>query len=253
MAPNDVFDHFIHQPDALHMKIGHWKFSTDVDEKNAYVRGLHMPETILQAVDRGGGGLDNINLRWIPGTDDKYMTSPITGSAAQHLQEIYNARRFLGLPLSMRNELPLYPIDSRLKSYWDAKRAASALLDLSNVPPPVSSLSSSVPASPSVSALSRAGSHAKETEYLVGDASSSEGARVILDKKAPRIRKGTPRRKGQTCDKCRKAKASSEFHYWAISTNRYSAGAFTTVWGRLTRTKSIPRLLLPLAAIQSIH
>jgi hypothetical protein len=223
MAPYDVFDHFVYQPDPSHMQTGHWKFSTAVDEKRAYVYGLLAPEQILQAVDRGEGALDGINLRWLPGEDDKSMTSPITGSAEQHLMEIYNARRWLGLSLSMRNQVPLYPIDSRLTGYWDEKRMPFALqpVDPADAPsPPVSSLPSPVPPSPSASPSSRASSLAQEANSLIGDASSSEGVIVILDKEARRIKKGvhgisygTQRSRGQSCDVCRKRKASSHAPY----------------------------------------
>jgi hypothetical protein len=48
----------------------------------------------------------------------------LTGNARQQLKEIYGIRRYLGRNLSMRGQVPTYPIDPNLKPYWDARYAA---------------------------------------------------------------------------------------------------------------------------------
>jgi hypothetical protein len=57
-------------------------------------------------------------LRWVPGELDS-GNKPTVGSAAAHLETIYNERRVLGKARSFRGSVPLYPlsIDTRLLNY----------------------------------------------------------------------------------------------------------------------------------------
>lgn len=112
--------------DAAHMKNGYWRFTTEVDEQRAHAVGHHSPESILSAVHCGDGTYKDIHLRWIPGSIDENVVGPLSGNAAQHLQHIHEARRFLGKSLAIPGNVPLYPVDPRMKSYWETKRAAAS-------------------------------------------------------------------------------------------------------------------------------
>ncbi|OSS43690.1 hypothetical protein B5807_11516 [Epicoccum nigrum] len=112
------FQHFDKRVDIVHVQNGYWKFPTVEDERRAYELGLNNPEAILIAQDVGDGTYDSIMLRWVPGELDP-INKPSVGSAAVHLETIYNERRMLGKTLSFRGQVPLYPIssDPRLLKY----------------------------------------------------------------------------------------------------------------------------------------
>ncbi|KAF1915425.1 hypothetical protein BDU57DRAFT_273071 [Ampelomyces quisqualis] len=116
------FTNFVRRPDDSHLRNGYWRFNSLQDEHLAYFRGLRTPEDLLRAVDRGDGTHEDISLRWIPGQIDTVLKRSIAGFAGQHLREIYDMRRFLGKPLSFRNQVPLYPVHPRMREYWDTRR-----------------------------------------------------------------------------------------------------------------------------------
>jgi hypothetical protein len=121
---NGNFSHFVWTPDDSHMANGYWRFETLEDECRAFARGFYKPEAILCAVSDHGGAFEDIILCWVPGRLDTNMTSCQVGSAAQHLMIILDLRRRLDKPLSFRSSTPVYPVDSRLKDYWSARRIA---------------------------------------------------------------------------------------------------------------------------------
>ncbi|KAF2630464.1 hypothetical protein BU25DRAFT_484597 [Macroventuria anomochaeta] len=112
------FHHFMRQCDPIHTRNGYWRFSTYDDDRRAYKCGLSTPEAVLIAQDIRDGVYDDIILRWVPGELD-VCNKPSVGTAAAHLETIYNERRILGKPLSFRGRVPLYPIstDQRLINY----------------------------------------------------------------------------------------------------------------------------------------
>lgn len=86
--------------------------------------GFTTPEEVLCAVDSNEDedDYDDIIIRWIRGADDSNVKMALSGTATQHLQTIYELRALLGLPISSRGRIPLYPISTnpRLKQYWEA-------------------------------------------------------------------------------------------------------------------------------------
>lgn len=115
---NGQFHHFARQCDPTHTKNGYWRFCTHADDQRAYEYGLTTPEAVLIAQDVCDGVYDGIMLRWVPGELDA-DNKPTVGTAAAHLETIYNERRVLGKPLSFRGRVPLYPIstDQRLINF----------------------------------------------------------------------------------------------------------------------------------------
>ncbi|KAF9694886.1 hypothetical protein EKO04_006902 [Ascochyta lentis] len=97
---------------------GYWKFNSYDDDRRAYKCGLYTPEAVLIAQDVGDGVYDNITLRWVSGKLDP-ENRPTVGTAAAHLEAIYNERRILGKSLSFRGRVPLYSIstEQRLVNY----------------------------------------------------------------------------------------------------------------------------------------
>ncbi|KAH7386932.1 hypothetical protein DE146DRAFT_635705 [Phaeosphaeria sp. MPI-PUGE-AT-0046c] len=118
------FEHFVRKLDASHVENGYWRFTTALDEQRAFALGHHSPESILSAVHYGDGTYTDIQLRWVPGNIDPNVVGPLSGNAPQHLQNIHEARRFLGKSMAIPGNVPLYPVEPRMKGYWDAKRAA---------------------------------------------------------------------------------------------------------------------------------
>lgn len=106
-----------------HMYNGYWKFGTYDDDKRTHARGLDTPESVLLEQDRGDKSYDDIEIRWVPGLNDPYLRRPISGSAAQHLESIYEIRRIMGKPMSLRDQVPVYPNEPHagLKQFWENK------------------------------------------------------------------------------------------------------------------------------------
>lgn len=115
---NGRFKHFARQCDPAHFMNGYWRFCTHDDDRRTFERGLNNPEAVLIAQDAGDGVYDDIMLRWVPGELDSGNKSMV-GTAAAHLQTIYNERKLLGKSLSFRGRVPVYPIsiDQRLVNY----------------------------------------------------------------------------------------------------------------------------------------
>ncbi|KAF3049676.1 hypothetical protein E8E11_009716 [Didymella keratinophila] len=115
---NGKFHHFARQCDPLHERNGYWQFSTYLDDQRAHMLGFHNPEDVLKAQDAGDGEYDDIFLLWVPGKLDTSNKTSI-GTAAVHLQTIYNERKLLGKTLAFRGAVPLYPfsLDPRLLQY----------------------------------------------------------------------------------------------------------------------------------------
>ena len=139
-----AFHHFARQCDPIHTRNGYWKFSTYEDDQRAYAWGFRAPEDVLIAQDVGDGAYNDIILRWVPGTLDE-GNKPTVGTAAQHLETIYNERRILGKSLSFRGRVPLYPIgtDQRLINHRLMRYGAqkSVLPGTVPIPPAQRSLS----------------------------------------------------------------------------------------------------------------
>jgi hypothetical protein len=108
-APDGSFNHFLRIVNPIHELKGYWRFHSIEDDRRAFSLGLSTPEMVLLAVDRGDGLFDEIILRWLPGSMDK-GNKPSVGTAAAHLQSIYNERKLVGKPLSFRGRVPTYPI-----------------------------------------------------------------------------------------------------------------------------------------------
>jgi hypothetical protein len=108
-APDGSFDHFLRVVHPIHELKGYWRFHSIEDDRRAFSLGLSTPEMVLLAVDRGDGLFDEIILRWLPGSMDK-GNKPSVGTAAAHLQSLYNERKLVGKPLSFRGRVPTYPI-----------------------------------------------------------------------------------------------------------------------------------------------
>ena len=66
---------------------------------------------------------NDIKIVWTGIAGDPGSRSAIIGTASQHLQTIYELRNLLGLPMSLREQVPLYPTstDVCLKQYWERK------------------------------------------------------------------------------------------------------------------------------------
>ena len=131
--PDGEFDHFVRLLDQTHLRTGYWKFSSFEDDRRAHNHGFSTPEEILIAQDRDDGSYDNISLRWIRGEDDANLSMVLVGSAAQHLETIYELRGILGMPMSFQGQIPFYPTgqDIRLKKYWEMKQSAKQTAVLS--------------------------------------------------------------------------------------------------------------------------
>lgn len=117
------FHHFVRQIDSSHLENGYWKFQSVDDDRRAFSRGFTTPEALLVAADRTDEKFDDITLRWVRGTSDPNLNKALIGTASQHLQTMYEVRHLLSLPMSLRGQIPLYPVtvDARLKQYWEDK------------------------------------------------------------------------------------------------------------------------------------
>ncbi|CAO2649645.1 Nn.00g070300.m01.CDS01 [Neocucurbitaria sp. VM-36] len=122
-GPDGQFDHFVRTVDEDHMQRGYWRFSTYEDDRMAYALGFWTPEDVLVAQDRTEESYNGISLRWVRGMNETNMKPPLVGSPAQHLQTLYEVRQVLGMPMSLRGQIPVYPIsqDARLQQYWERK------------------------------------------------------------------------------------------------------------------------------------
>ncbi|KAF2854373.1 hypothetical protein T440DRAFT_465344 [Plenodomus tracheiphilus IPT5] len=120
------FHHFVRIVSESQVRRGYWRFASIEDDHRAYACGLSTPEDVLVEQDRGQASLDDIILRWMPGSDqtDTYgLSLNLIGPASSHLNTLYELRTLLGQPMSFRGQIPAYPIseDSRIKQYWIAK------------------------------------------------------------------------------------------------------------------------------------
>ncbi|KAH7087522.1 hypothetical protein FB567DRAFT_495404 [Paraphoma chrysanthemicola] len=165
------FANFILSPDECHRRNGYWVFSNFEDQRRAYARGLRNPEAILCAVDLGDNPQPDISLSWRRGTVDRNITGLLTGNAAQHLMEIYDMRRHLGKTLSFGGQIPRYPVDVRLKAWWECRRAASRP---STSQTPIDSAASL--ASPSAFAVAALGSPKLQADFRRTNSSSNQSA-----------------------------------------------------------------------------
>lgn len=118
-SPDGTFDHFARRCDEAHLQNGYWKFAAIDDDRRAYERGMDKPEDVLRAQDVRDGAHDDIMLRWVPGKLDETNSKPLVGTAAAHLETIYNERKLLGMSLSFQGRVPIYPIskDTKLTNY----------------------------------------------------------------------------------------------------------------------------------------
>lgn len=123
LGPDGHFDHFVRILSASHIQTGYWRFSSDEDDQRAYARGFSTPEDVLLEQDRSEESYSEISIRWVRGADDINLSLPLAGSAAQHLHTIYEVRQILGMSMSLRGQIPVYPIsqNTRLKKYWENK------------------------------------------------------------------------------------------------------------------------------------
>lgn len=123
LGPDGSFSHFVRTIDNSHQQRGYWRFASTEDDRRAYARGFSSPEEVLLEQDRSRDCFDNITLRWVFGKDDKSAKGGLSGTASHHLTSIYELRMLLGQPLSLRGQVPVYPIsqDPRLEKYWEAK------------------------------------------------------------------------------------------------------------------------------------
>ncbi|RYO15457.1 hypothetical protein AA0111_g11692 [Alternaria arborescens] len=125
-TPSGDFDHFVQQLKTSHLAGGYWKFQSTDDDRRAYARGFTTPEDVLCAAESTSEGFDEIFIRWIKGANDPNISMALSGNSSQHLQTIYELRLLLGLPVSSRGQIPLYPISTepRLRQYWEGKYRA---------------------------------------------------------------------------------------------------------------------------------
>jgi hypothetical protein len=125
-TPSGGFDHFVRQLKTSHLAGGYWRFQSTDDDRRAYARGFTTPEDVLCAAESTSEGFDEIFIRWIRGANDPNIRMALSGTPSQHLQTIYELRLLLGLPVSSRGQIPLYPISTmpRLRQYWEAKYRA---------------------------------------------------------------------------------------------------------------------------------
>lgn len=122
------FDHFARQIDESHIQNGYWRFFTYDDDRCAYDRGLRTPEDVLIAQDVGDDVYDDIVLRWTPGNMDTTSDRAFVGTAAAHLETIYNERRLLGKSLAFKGRVPRYPASTnqRLREHRFKRYEAKA-------------------------------------------------------------------------------------------------------------------------------
>lgn len=174
------FHHFARQCDPIHLKNGYWRFSTCDDNQRAHLHGFTNPEQVLKAQDAGDGEYNDIVLLWVPGELDTNNKTSV-GTAAVHLQTIYNERKLLGKTLSFRGAVPLYPVSTdpqllqyRLTRYGIQKgKLPNDLLSSSSISTGMRLMQPMLPApSPST------------TSTLIGDSTRVEGhisqAKIIL-------------------------------------------------------------------------
>ncbi|RYN46784.1 hypothetical protein AA0118_g12401 [Alternaria tenuissima] len=125
-TPSGGFDHFVRQLKTSHLAGGYWRFQSTDDDRRAHARGFTTPEDVLCAAESTSEGFDEIFIRWIRGANDPNIRMALSGTPSQHLQTIYELRLLLGLPVSSRGQIPMYPISTkpRLRQYWEAKYRA---------------------------------------------------------------------------------------------------------------------------------
>jgi hypothetical protein len=123
-GPDGKFDHFVRKVDRSHFEDGYWRFQSRDDELRAHAHGFASPEDILLAHEHGGDTDNSIMIRWVRGNNDPSFHMALSGTASQHLQCIYEVRRELGLPMSSRGQIPIYPksSDPKLERYWENMR-----------------------------------------------------------------------------------------------------------------------------------
>lgn len=115
--------HLAYQPDQSHLHNSYWKFQSIDDDRRAAAHGFTTPEELLVVADNSDEKHNDIKIVWTGIAGDPGSRSAIIGTASQHLQTIYELRNLLGLPMSLREQVPLYPTstDVCLKQYWERK------------------------------------------------------------------------------------------------------------------------------------
>jgi len=123
LDPDGNFSHFVRTIDNSHQRRGYWKFASVEDDRRAHARGFSTPEEVLLEQDRSLDSFDHIILRWVPGSENASPRGILSGTARLHLMTMYELRMLLEQPLSLRGQVPVYPIhqDPRLEQYWKAK------------------------------------------------------------------------------------------------------------------------------------
>lgn len=119
------FEHYICILDDTHKHLGHWRFASYEDDQRAHALGFRTPEQLLADQARSNEPYVDIHLRWVPGTNDPNLQTALHGTVTEHLRNIYEIRKVLDMPISLRGEIPLLPVsqDMRLKRYWEIKLA----------------------------------------------------------------------------------------------------------------------------------
>lgn len=126
LSRNGKFSHFFRQVDPFHYRHGYWRFGSVEDDRIAHSLKFSSPEDVLIEQDQSDESFDGMLLIWFPGQNDDGLIKPISGTALSHLQTIYDVRSKLGMPMSFRGQMPIYPIsdDARLKLYWETNLTA---------------------------------------------------------------------------------------------------------------------------------
>lgn len=75
-----------------------------------------------------------ITLVWIPGQRDHGRITQIKAKAEDHLANIHAARQCLGLPPIPQQQVPVYPVDSRLRAFWTRRGAQTVARQTQQMP-----------------------------------------------------------------------------------------------------------------------
>lgn len=97
------------------LEYGYWRFASDGEGQEdalAFSNGFTNPEQVLSAVGRGDNGpWETIELTWYPGSLDTWQYRR-QGTASQHIAEIAEERRLLGLPHTLAGDLAVSSLHS---------------------------------------------------------------------------------------------------------------------------------------------
>ena len=94
---------------------GYWRFASDSrNDVQAYIAGFQNPEQLFSTYNNGVRGTWHVEIKltWYAGETDPYQKRR-TGTTGQHMANIAEERKLLGLPPFLATQVPVRDIELR--------------------------------------------------------------------------------------------------------------------------------------------